>query len=115
MNTVKILTVILCLLWFQGCDFQKQEKVTSPENILLKDFKPVSKFKIPITKIQKAKYPVIDMHTHGSYVKTSEEVDQWVKVMDETGVAKAIVLTGLNYGVGLIIPVMKNRGTVLKL
>ena len=93
MNPVKILTGILFLLWFQGCDFQKQEKAVSPENILLKDFKPESAFKIPITKIQKAKFPVIDMHTHGSYVKTSEEVDQWVKVMDETGVVKAIVLT----------------------
>jgi predicted TIM-barrel fold metal-dependent hydrolase len=93
MDLLKILAGILCVFWFQSCNLQKQEKVSSPENILLKDFKPVSLYKIPITKIQKAKYPVIDMHTHGSYVKTSEEVDGWVKVMDATGVAKAIVLT----------------------
>jgi predicted TIM-barrel fold metal-dependent hydrolase len=93
MNLVKILTGLFCVFWFQGCNFQEPEKVSSPEDILLKDFKPVSLYKIPITKIQKAKFPVIDMHTHGSYVKTSEEVDGWVKVMDATGVAKAIVLT----------------------
>jgi predicted TIM-barrel fold metal-dependent hydrolase len=93
MNIYKISTGILFLFLLQGCNFQEQEKASSPEDILLKDFKPVSVFKIPITKIQKAKYPVIDMHTHGSYVKTTAEVDGWVKVMDSTGVAKAIVLT----------------------
>jgi predicted TIM-barrel fold metal-dependent hydrolase len=93
MNLVRVLTGLFCVICLQGCNFHEQEKVSSPENILLKDFKPVSVFKIPITKIQKAKYPVIDMHTHGSYVKTPEEVAGWVKVMDETGVAKAIVLT----------------------
>ena len=92
-NQLKILTGILCVLWFQSCNFQKQEKSISPENILLKDYKPVSRFIIPATKIQKAKFPVIDMHTHGDYVKTPEEVNQWVNIMDETGIIKAIVLT----------------------
>ncbi|HBH85288.1 MAG TPA: amidohydrolase [Bacteroidales bacterium] len=93
MSSVRLLTAILCLIWFQSCDFHKQEDVTSPESILLKDFKPVSLFRIPVTNIQKARFPVIDMHTHGDYVSTPEEVDQWVKVMDETGIEKVIVLT----------------------
>ncbi|MEX2232930.1 MAG: amidohydrolase family protein [Cyclobacteriaceae bacterium] len=59
----------------------------------MKDFKPVSLFNIPVTPIEKAKFPVIDMHTHGRYAKTREEVEAWVKVMDATGVEKAIVLT----------------------
>lgn len=92
MKQIKIFISLLSFFWFQNCDFQ-QEKFTSQENILLKNFKPVSLFKIPITKIQKAKYPVIDMHVHGHYAKTSDEVEQWVKVMDETGIEKVIVLT----------------------
>ncbi|MDX9881389.1 MAG: amidohydrolase family protein [Prolixibacteraceae bacterium] len=63
------------------------------ESILLKDYKPVSIFKIPVTNIQKAKYPIIDMHAH-DYAKTPEEADVWVKKMDSLGIQKTIILTG---------------------
>jgi len=83
-----ILSAILLL----SCSAQKDKEVT-PGNMLLKDFKPVSSFNIPVTEIEKAKFPVIDMHTHGRYAKDREGVEFWVKVMDETGIEKAIVLT----------------------
>ena len=93
MNPLRLFAGILCVIWFQSCDSGRQETEYSPESILLKDFKPVSLFRIPITTIQKARYPVIDMHTHGDYVKTQSEVDHWVEVMDETVIEKVIVLT----------------------
>lgn len=62
------------------------------ENLKLKDFRPVSIYKIPETKIEKAKYTVIDFHSH-DYPKSDAEVDEWVKTMDETGIAKTIILT----------------------
>ena len=65
----------------------------SPDQILLKDYKPVSIHKVPVTKVTKARYPIIDMHSH-AYAKTPEDVDRWVKVMDEVGVQKTVVLTG---------------------
>jgi predicted TIM-barrel fold metal-dependent hydrolase len=65
----------------------------SPEQILLKDFKPVSLHKVPVTSVAKARYPIIDMHSH-AYAKTLEDVDRWVKVMDEVGVEKTVILTG---------------------
>ncbi len=68
-----------------------QEK--APDQILLKDYRPVSLYKVPVTDVARARYPVIDMHSH-AYVKTPEDVDRWVKVMDETGVEKTVVLTG---------------------
>lgn len=34
---------------------------TSPDQLLLKDYKPNSIFKIPETRVEKARYPVIDM------------------------------------------------------
>src|SRR5665647_139278 len=61
-------------------------------NLKLKDYRPVSIFKIPETKIEKAKYPVIDFHSH-DYPKNDAEVDQWVKTMDETGIAKTMLLS----------------------
>ena len=64
----------------------------SPETILLKDYRPQSIYKIPITRITKAKYPVIDMHSH-PYAKTPQEIDQWVRNLDEVGVEKTTILT----------------------
>jgi len=61
-------------------------------NLKLKDFHPVSIYKIPQTKVEKAKYQVIDFHSH-DYAKSDAAVDQWIKTMDEVGIAKSIILT----------------------
>jgi uncharacterized protein len=67
-------------------------KPASPETILLKDYRPKSLYKIPVTEIAKAKYPIIDMHSH-PYAKTPQQIDEWVRNMDEVGVEKTIILT----------------------
>jgi uncharacterized protein len=64
----------------------------SPETILLKDYRPKSLYKIPVTEINKAKYPIIDMHSH-PYAKNAQQIDEWVKNMDEVGVQKTVILT----------------------
>ena len=61
------------------------------DTLLLKDYEPVSIFNVPVTKVDKAKYPVIDMHTH-DYVDTPEEVDEVVKIMDACGVEQAHIM-----------------------
>jgi hypothetical protein len=71
----------------------EKDSEASPEAILLKDYKPRSLYKIPITQVLKAKFPIIDMHSH-AYAKTSEEISEWVRTMDEVGVAKTIILSG---------------------
>src|SRR5579863_7458065 len=63
-----------------------------PNTILLKDYRPRSIYKIPITQIDKAKHPVIDMHSH-PYAKTAEQIDEWLKNMDECGIQKTMILT----------------------
>jgi uncharacterized protein len=67
-------------------------KPSSPETILLKDYRPKSIYKIPISEIPKAKFPIIDMHSH-PYAKTPAEIDTWVRNMDEVGVEKTTILT----------------------
>ncbi|MCX6260413.1 MAG: amidohydrolase, partial [Bacteroidia bacterium] len=62
------------------------------DNLLLKNFRPVSIYKIPVTHVDKAAYPVIDVHSH-DYAKTDEEIIQWLKNMDACGIEKSIVLT----------------------
>src|SRR6185312_14572672 len=65
----------------------------SPETILLKDYRPKSLYKIPITEVSKAKFPVIDMHSH-PYEKSPEEIAERVRNMDAVGIEKTIILTG---------------------
>jgi uncharacterized protein len=65
---------------------------SSPTTILLKDYRPIPLYKIPVTGIERAKFPIIDMHSH-PYAKTPQQIDEWVKNMDEVGVKKTIILT----------------------
>ncbi|MGB7600216.1 MAG: amidohydrolase family protein [Candidatus Sulfotelmatobacter sp.] len=71
----------------------KNNEQASPETILLKDYRPKSLYKIPITEVPKAKFPIIDMHSH-PYAKTPGEIGEWVRNMDDVGIEKTIILTG---------------------
>jgi uncharacterized protein len=70
----------------------KTTAASSPETLLLKDYRPISMYKIPVTEIAKARFPVIDMHSH-PYAKTAPEIDEWVRNMDEVGIEKTMILT----------------------
>ncbi len=61
-------------------------------NLKLKDYTPVSIYKVPRTNVPRAKFPVIDVHSH-DYPKSDLQVDKWVKTMDEAGVEKTIILS----------------------
>jgi predicted TIM-barrel fold metal-dependent hydrolase len=84
---MKIMTY--CYLFFYTAIAFAQD----PSGLLLKDFMPVSIYNIPKTNIKKAKFPVIDMHSH-AYAKSMDEVQQWVENMDHVGIEKTIVMTG---------------------
>ncbi|MEG1622385.1 MAG: amidohydrolase family protein [Alistipes sp.] len=55
--------------------------------LALKDFAPVSIFKIPITKVQRAKFAVIDAHSH-DYAQTDDQIRAWVDILDSVGIEK---------------------------
>ncbi|MEJ1238390.1 amidohydrolase family protein [Chryseolinea sp. T2] len=61
-------------------------------DIRLKDYRPVSTFNIPKSHVVKAKYPVIDVHSH-DYPDTDQGVDEWVKTMDAAGIERTIILS----------------------
>ena len=68
-------------------------KPKSPvDTLLLKDYRPRSIYKIPVTQIAKAKFPIIDMHSH-PYPKSDAEIDTWLKNMDAVNVEKTMILT----------------------
>ena len=62
-------------------------------DLKLRNYRPVSIYKVPVTNVAKAKYPATDMHTH-VYARNDQAVDQWIKAMDACGIEKSIVLTG---------------------
>ena len=59
--------------------------------LLLRDYRPVSVYKIPVSYIPRAKYPVTDMHCHG--VQRPDQVDSWVKMMDDANIEMATIFT----------------------
>ncbi|WP_081209319.1 amidohydrolase family protein [Salegentibacter sediminis] len=62
------------------------------QDILLKEYDPVSIYNIPKTFPVKARFPVIDMHSH-PYAKSQSEIEEWIDNMDEAGIEKTILLT----------------------
>ncbi|MGQ1889219.1 amidohydrolase family protein [Thermophagus sp. OGC60D27] len=62
------------------------------KDILLKDFQPKSIYNVPRTKIERARFKVIDMHSH-AYAASEEEIKNWIKTMDAMGIEKTVVLT----------------------
>jgi len=65
----------------------------SPDSLLLKNYRPKSIYKVPVTRIEKAKFPVIDMHSHDGYIKSKEDLPGWIKIMDGFGIEKSIIMT----------------------
>ncbi len=65
-----------------------------PDQLLLKDYRPKSVYKIPVSDIKKAKFPIVDVHHH-TRVKTPEDVDAMVKLMDAVGVEATVAFSGV--------------------
>jgi len=61
--------------------------------VLLKDYDPRSNLVVPEHHPAKAKFPVIDVHVHPA-AQTRNDVAQWVKAMDESGIEMAVLMTG---------------------
>jgi len=70
----------------------QQQPDIAPDALLLKDYRPRSIFKIPATSVEKAKYPVIEMHNHGA--RGAEGVATTVRVMNAVNFEKAIIFLG---------------------
>ncbi|NQT23821.1 amidohydrolase [candidate division KSB1 bacterium] len=90
MNRLKQITILCFSLLTVTSHFVNAQ--TSPETLYLKNYKPKSIYNVPTTLVEKARFSVIDMHSH-AYAETTEEIAQWVKNMDEVGIEKSIILS----------------------
>ena len=50
----------------------------TPDQLLLKDFKPRSIYNVPVTRLSRARFPVVDMHSH-DYARTDAQIAEWVR------------------------------------
>jgi uncharacterized protein len=64
---------------------------TAPDKLLLKDYRPRSIYKVPITEVKKARFPVIDVHSHAEWVRSPEHLEEIVKLMDAAGVERTVM------------------------
>lgn len=65
---------------------------TSPDKLLLKDYRPKSIYKVQATEGRRYSFPVIDMHSH-AYASSAQELEAWVNTMTKLNIEKTIILT----------------------
>ena len=64
MKRLKNLLTYLLVIFTSLFGTNKLYSQSTPDNLLLKNYRPKSIYKVPVTQIEKAKFPVIDMHSH---------------------------------------------------
>ena len=89
----KSLFLLACIaMLFAACSTPESKENTNPAaTILLKDFAPQVINNIPVTKVERAKYDIIDMHAH-DYAESEEDIAEWCRVMDEVGVLNTAIM-----------------------
>jgi predicted TIM-barrel fold metal-dependent hydrolase len=87
---MKNFSTILLVLMFPSLSSFSQH---NPDSLLLKNFRPVSIYHIPVSIPIKARFAAIDMHSH-PYASSETEIAEWVRTMDMAGISKTIILTG---------------------
>lgn len=95
---LSIVTVGVCLISaLQAPLLLAQSPLDGREGrgLLLESFRPQPVLKVKQTLLAHAKYPAIDVHTHfRNKLRTREELDDFVKVMDRNHIAMCVSLDG---------------------
>ena len=98
------LSLLSTLLWLAVVTpaLQAQDS-TTPEldgrdgrDLLLKHFRPKSKLRVVQTDVPRAKFPVVDIHTHfrHRFRHSPEQLDAFVELMDRNNIAVCVSLDG---------------------
>jgi predicted TIM-barrel fold metal-dependent hydrolase len=65
-------------------------------NLLLENFRPKPTLALPQTRLTRAKFPVVDVHTHfrHKFRGSADELAAWVELMDRNHIAVCVSLDG---------------------
>ena len=93
MKHYQSILLIAAALTLAACGNSKpaDENASPADKVLVRDFFPTAVNNIPATRVEKAKFSIIDMHSH-DYAESAEDIDQWVKTMDEVGVEHTAIM-----------------------
>ncbi len=78
--------------------YKAAKDADSKKTLLLKDFHPQPMLHLPAHEVKRAKFPVIDVHTHtNDAMGVGDRVDpaKFVEMMDRDNIKTIIILTGL--------------------
>lgn len=84
--------------WTTLCAQVKQaESDEKPTIVQLPDFRPESMLRVPATHLTHGKFPSIDIHTHFGFRLrgSSEQLEQYVQVMDQNHIAISVSLDAM--------------------
>jgi len=74
-------------------------KAAAKETLLLRDFHPVSMLHVPVHEVERARFPVIDVHNHVNDARRSsgERIPpaRVIEVMDHSNLQTIVILTGM--------------------
>ncbi|MFC1619616.1 amidohydrolase family protein [Candidatus Neomarinimicrobiota bacterium] len=83
---IKGIILISVIFYFIGCAPSPQE-----DNLKLVDWRPQSQLVVKETKLEKPKFPVIDIHNH---LGNLEKTETYLEEMDKAGIWKCVSLDG---------------------
>lgn len=86
-----VLTAVLVAACCKAPQVSEDEAASPVDTMLLKNFCPKVVDNVPVTYVKRAKFDIIDMHSH-DYVANAEEIAQWCKNMDEVGVLNTAIM-----------------------
>ena len=78
-------------LFFPSARANAQRSMGIFDTLKVKDFRPESRLQVPAHEVIRARFPVIDSHSH-TYLK-GEDIHDWVKYMKACNVRKVVVLS----------------------
>ena len=96
----------------RGAEPTEAAQGAKPERLALEDFQPRSMLHVPETKVERSRFPVIDVHTHltmgaqhkngvtiGEEVRFLTTPEEVLPIMDRKNIRTMVDLTG-NHGKG---------------
>src|SRR6185312_8590227 len=78
--------------------YKPAQDAESKKTLLLKDFHPQPMLHVPVHEVKRAKFPVIDVHTHTNDamgIGDRVEPAELVQMMDRDNIKTMVILTGL--------------------
>ena len=87
----QFILLVSALFVMAACNTPKTDQASNADKVLVKDYFPTVVNNIPVTNVEKAKFPIIDMHSH-DYAESAEDIKEWINVMDSVGVLHTAIM-----------------------